>query len=40
MEYQMYLVGNRLHQIGAVRYGIYVTQDRVDEFFGTFELTD
>jgi hypothetical protein len=40
IEYQMYLVGNRLYQIGVVRDGSYVTQDRVDTFFGTFELTD
>ena len=40
IEYQMYLVGNRLYQIGVVRDGSYVTQDRVNTFFGTFELTD
>jgi len=36
----MYLVENRLYQIGVVRDGSYVTQDRADTFFGTFELTD
>ena len=40
IEYQMYLVENRLYQIGVVRDGSYVTPDRVDTFFGTFELTD
>ena len=40
IEYQMYLVDNRLYQIGVVRDGSYVTPDRVDTFFGTFELTD
>jgi len=40
IEYQMYLVENRLYQIGVVRDGSYVTQDRADTFFGTFELTD
>jgi len=40
IEYQMYLVGNRLYQIGVIRDGSYVTQDKVDTFFGTFELTD
>ena len=40
VEYQMYLVENRLYQIGVIRDGSYVTQDRVDTFFGTFELTD
>ena len=40
VEYQMYLVGNRLYQIGVIRDGSYVKQDRVDTFFGTFELTD
>jgi hypothetical protein len=40
IEYQMYLVENRLYQIGVIRDGSYVTQDKVDTFFGTFELTD
>ena len=40
IEYQMYLVENRLYQIGIVRDGSYATQDRVDTFLGTFELTD
>ena len=40
IEYQMYLVENRLYQIGIVRDGSYTTQDRVDTFLGTFELTD
>ena len=40
IEYQMYLVDNRLYQIGVVRDGSYVTPDRADTFFGTFELTD
>ena len=40
IEYQMYLVENRLYQIGVVRDGSYVTPDRADTFFGTFELTD
>jgi len=40
IEYQMYLVNNRLYQIGIVRDGSYATQDRVDAFLGTFELTD
>lgn len=40
IEYQMYLVENRLYQIGVIRDGSYVTQDKVDMFFGTFELTD
>lgn len=40
IEYQMYLVDNRLYQIGIVRDGSYATQDRVDTFLGTFELTD
>jgi hypothetical protein len=40
IEYQMYLVENRLYQIGIVRDGSYATQDRVDTLLGTFELTD
>jgi|TARA_B110000495_G_C23017403_1_gene602899 hypothetical protein len=40
VEYQMYVVDNRLYQIGIVRDGSYATQDRVDTFLGTFELTD
>jgi hypothetical protein len=40
IEYQMYVVGNRLYQIGIVRDGSYAKQDRVDTFLGTFELTD
>ena len=40
IEYQMYLVQNRLYQIGIIRDGSYATQDRVDTFLGSFEFTD
>jgi len=40
IEYKMFLVENRLYQIGILRDGSYPTQDRVDAFLGTFELTD
>lgn len=40
IEYEMYLVKNRLYQIGILRDGSYAAQDRVDTFLGTFELTD
>ena len=40
IEYQMYLVENRLCQIGIVRDGSFATQDRAYRFLGTFELTN
>lgn len=40
VEYEMYIVKNRLYQIAILRDGSYPSQTSVDSFLGTFELVD
>lgn len=39
LEYEVYLVKNRLYQIGVLRDGSYATQENIDGFLGSFTLT-
>jgi len=38
VEWKLFLTGNRLYQIAILRDGSYATQERTDDFFGSFEL--
>ena len=40
VEYEMYMVGNRLYQVGILRDGSYPTQENIENFFGSFELVN
>ncbi len=40
VEYEMYLVGNRLYQVAILRDGSYATPERADAFFSSFALNE
>ncbi len=40
VQYEMFLVGNRLYQVGILRDGSYVPEDKANAFFSSFKLTN
>lgn len=40
VSYEIYLVNNRLYQIGILRDGSYAQKEEVDRFLGSFKLTN
>ncbi|MFT6984078.1 MAG: hypothetical protein ACJAUD_002858 [Crocinitomicaceae bacterium] len=40
VTYNVFLVGNRLYQVAALRDGSYASDQVIDDFIGSFKLTD
>lgn len=40
MTYNVFIVGNRLHQVAVLRNGGYASDQVIDDFIGSFKLAD